>query len=154
VTVLAKLGSPLTFVRQGGTLQNDSAARATMVAAGQNVTGAVTVNAPCNSDIYVTLAAAGGGPTLQNVTVEVDPLVNCMVPSADGGMGGGAGGGGGGTGGGSGTTTQTLPSVGANSTTEQPNAKTGCGCTSPADFGAPLMALVMVMVGRRRRHRG
>lgn len=154
VTVLAKLGSPLTFVRQGGTLQNDSAARATMVAAGQNVTGAVTVNAPCNSDIYVTLAAAGGGATLQNVTVEVDPLVNCMVPSADGGMGGGAGGGGGGTGGGSGTTTQTLPSVGANSTTEQPNAKTGCGCTSPADFGAPLMALVMVMVGRRRRHRG
>ena len=160
VTILAKTTSPITFARQGGTLQNDAQATADLVKSGQNLTGDVTVNAPCNSEVYVTLAAAGGGATLQNVTVQVFPLVNCMVPPPDAGTGGGAGGGtgggagggtGGGTGGGNATGTTTLWSVGMGNTTQQPNARTGCGCASPADLGAPFLALALMVLGARRR---
>jgi uncharacterized protein (TIGR03382 family) len=154
VRILTKNGSPITFVRQGGSLQNDAtvAVDAAVTMAGA-VTGTANVNAPCNTDVYVTLASPGDGATLQNVTLAVDPLVNCMVP-VDGGTGGGAGGGGGATGGGSGggnTSTTTLPSVGPGSTTEQPTAKVGCGCSGPADFAAPLFGLMVLLSRRRRR---
>lgn len=150
VRVLAKTGAPINFTKLGGVLQNDAPTSVNTVLNGQNLTGAVTVNAPCNSEVYVTLAAAGGGATIQNLDLQVDPLVNCMLPVADAGMGGGAGGGtGGGTGGSTGT--QTLPSVGPMNTTQQPPAATGCGCASPADIGAPLFALALLLLNRRRR---
>lgn len=158
VRVLAKKGSPITFTRQGGTLINDSEAGATMTAAGQNVTAAVDVNAGCNTEVYVTLAAVNGGATLQNVSVQIDPLVNCMIAVPDAGTGGGGGatgggggatGGGGGSGGGS-TGTVTLPSVGPGSTTQQTGAMAGCGCTSLEGAGSMLMLLALAL--RRRRN--
>ncbi|MFZ5444975.1 MAG: hypothetical protein ACOZQL_33605 [Myxococcota bacterium] len=149
--VLARVGDPINFARQGGTLQNNAEFTANAATQGQNVTANVTLTAACNSDIYVTIAAPGGGATLQNVDVQVTPLVNCMLP-VDGGTGGGGGGGGGSTGGGGGSTgTTTLPSVGANNQTQQAEAKVGCGCATPADLGAPLMALVLMLGARRRR---
>jgi uncharacterized protein (TIGR03382 family) len=163
VRVLAKKTMPITFTRQGGTLINDSEAGATMTASGQNVTAAVEVNAACNTEVYLTLASVGGGATLQNVSVQIDPLVNCMIPVPDAGTGGGgatgggsatgggaAGGGsaaGGGGGGNSGTVT--LISVGPNSTTQQTGAMAGCGCTSLEGAGSMLMLLALAL--RRRR---
>lgn len=154
VRILTRTGSPITFVRQGGLLQNDAAVTVNAVVNGNNVTGSAEVNAPCNSDIYVSLASPADGATLQGVTLTVDPLVNCMIPvdagtGGGGGTGGGAGGGAGGGGGNTGTTT--LPSVGPGNTTEQANAKVGCGCATPADFAAPLLGLVLMLGARRRR---
>jgi hypothetical protein len=86
------------------------------------------------------------------VAVQVEPLVNCMIP-VDAGTGGGGGsdagtGGGGGGGGGGSTMTSTLPSVGANNTVQEPQVKTGCGCASVLDVAMPLFALLAL---RRRR---
>jgi MYXO-CTERM domain-containing protein len=146
--MLARLGSPLTFVPQGGALQNDAQYTVTAAANGSDLTATMALNAPCNSDVYVTLASPGGA-TMQNVNLTLVPLVNCMIP-VDAGTGGGSGGDAGTGGGGGNTGTTTLPSVGPGSTAQQPQVKTGCGCSSPADFAAPLMALVL-MLGRRRR---
>jgi len=149
IKLLARLGSPITFARQGGVLQNDSQFSVDLGMSGQNVTGAVNVNAPCNTDVYLSLATPGGGGTLQNVSVQVEPLVNCMVP-VDAGTGGGGGTGGGAGGGGGGNTgTVTLVSVGANSTTQQAGFKEGCGCTSIEGAGAVLGLLALL--SRRRR---
>ena len=86
------------------------------------------------------------------MNIAVDPLVNCMIP-VDAGTGGGGGTTDAGTGGGAGgnTGTSTLPSVGPMNTTEQPNAKVGCGCNSPAELAAPLLALALLLGTRRRR---
>jgi MYXO-CTERM domain-containing protein len=162
IRVLGRPGSPITFVRQGGALQTDAMFNvAATVSAQGAVTGTLTVNAACGTDVYVTLAAPGGGETLQNVNVQVQPLVNCVIPApADagtgggGGTGGGAGGGGGGSaGGGTGgsTGTQVFQSVGPGSVTQQPTAKVGCGCSTPGDFAAPLLALLALSATRRRR---
>ncbi|MGV3624141.1 MAG: hypothetical protein ACO1OB_25210, partial [Archangium sp.] len=150
---LIRSGSAITFTRTGNTLTNDSQR------SGALANGAVSldVNSPCGTDVYVAIAAQGGGATLSNVNIVADPLVNCMIPVADAGMGGGAGGGSGATGGGSGTTgggtgmTEMIPGVGTGSTTVQPAAKTGCGCASIADVAAPLMALLAIAGMRRRR---
>jgi MYXO-CTERM domain-containing protein len=153
VRILARNGSPITFARQGGALQNDSQLGVNMTANGQNLSGAVDVNSPCAGEVFVTLATPQGGAALQNVALTVDPLVNCMVP-VDGGTGGGGGmgGGGGATGGGGGGNTGTilLPAVGPNSTTQQAGAKTGCGCTT-VDASMALMALAALGFLRRRR---
>lgn len=151
VRMMTRKGSPITFVRQGGLLQNDADQTINAAIANNAVTASAEVSAPCNTDVYVTLASTGDGATLQGVTLAVDPLVNCMIP-VDAGTGGGGGTTDAGTGGGGGNTgTTTLPSVGANSTTTQPNAKVGCGCATPADFGAPLMGLLLLLATRRRR---
>lgn len=151
IRMLTRKGSPITFVRQGGLLQNDAELTVNATVAGSNVTATAEVSAPCNTDLYVTLGAPGEGATMQNVTLTVDPLVNCMLP-VDAGTGGGGGGTDAGSGGGGGnTSTTTVPSVGPGSTTEQPNAKVGCGCSSPADFAAPLMGLMLLFSTRRRR---
>lgn len=156
VQVLTRKGTPLLFARQGGVLQNNAELTVAMAAGANNtLSGSAQVNAPCNTEVYVALAAAGGGATLQNVNVTVEPLVNCMIPQPDAGTGGGAGGGGGttdaGAGGGSGGTT-TIPSVGPGSTTEQPPAATGCGCTAGVDALA-LGALALLAARRRRSTR-
>lgn len=151
VRMLARLGSPITFVRQGGVLQNDADLTVDATTSGNNVAGVAELDAPCNSEVYLTLAAQGGGAKLQNLNLTIDPLVNCVIP-VDAGTGGGSGddaGTGGGAGGNTGTTT--LLSVGAGNTTQQPEVKTGCGCSSPADLAAPLMALVLLLGTRRRR---
>jgi hypothetical protein len=150
VQILTRAGSPITFTRQGGTLQNDAERRQAMTAGNAGTqSGTVEVNAPCNTEVYVTLAAAGGGATLQNVNVTVEPLVNCMLPVADAGAGGGGGGGDdAGTGGGSGGTT-TIPAVGENNTTSQTPAPVGCGCSAGALPGTGLALLALV--ARRRR---
>ena len=149
IRMMTRKASPITFVRQGGLLQNDADLTINAAVANNAVTASADVAAACNTDVYVTLASTGDGATLQNITLTVDPLVNCMIP-VDGGTGGGSGSDAGTGGGGGNTGTQTLPSVGANSTTEQPNAKVGCGCAGPADFGAPLMGLLLLLATRRR----
>lgn len=151
MVALTRTGSPVTFTRSGNTLSNDST-RSTAFAGTGNVTATIDVQAPCGTDVYIALAAPGGGAVIQNVNVIAEPLVNCMVPVADAGTGGGTGtGGGSGAGGGTGMT-EVLPGVGTGSTTVQPAAKTGCGCSSPADFASPVLGL-LTLVGLRRRRR-
>ncbi len=155
VRVLTRNGAPVTFTRTGNVLSNDAEKNVAMTGGG-NLTGTVELNAPCNTDVYVALVSAGGGATLQNVNVTVDPLVNCMVPVADAGSGGGTGGGsatggGAGGGGGSGQMTEIIPGVGPGSTTEQPVVKTGCGCASPVDVAVPALALLALARSLRRR---
>ena len=146
VRLLAKVGAPIRFTPLNSSLSNNRDVETNAVVNGSSVTATATISVPCGSDIYVTLASPGDGANLQNVALAVDPLVNCMLP-VDAGTGGGSGSDAG-TGGSTGTTT--LPSVGSGNTTEQPNAKVGCGCTSPADFAAPLLGL-MLLLSRRRR---
>ena len=150
VRILTRNAGPITFVRQGGTLQNNADLTVNAVVNGNAVTGSADVNAPCNTDVYVTLASPGTGATLQNITFTVDPLVNCMIP-VDAGTGGGTGNDAGTGGGGGNTGTTTLPAVGPSSTTQQASAKVGCGCASPADFAAPLLGLMLLVGSRRRR---
>lgn len=151
IRMLVRKGSPITFARAGGNLQNDAEFTVNAVVNGNAVTAAADISAPCNTDVYVTLASPGDGATMQNVSLAIDPLVNCMLP-VDAGTGGGGGSMDAGTGGGGGNTgTTTLPSVGPGSTTEQPNAKVGCGCATPADFAAPLLGLMVLLSRRRRR---
>lgn len=151
VRLLTKKGAPINFTRQGGSLLNDADLRIDAAINGNAVTATAEVQAPCNTDVYVTLASPADGATLQNVALAVDPLVNCMLP-VDAGTGGGGGGNDAGTGGGGGNTgTTTFPSVGPGSTTEQPQAKVGCGCATPADFAAPLFGLMVLLSRRRRR---
>ncbi|MFT3706962.1 MAG: MYXO-CTERM sorting domain-containing protein [Archangium sp.] len=150
VRILAKNGMPITFARQGGVLQNDSTFGANMALQGMNLSGSVDVNSPCAGEVFITLSAAGGGATLQNVQVTVDPLMNCMIP-VDGGTGGGGGMMDAGTGGGGGSTgTVTLISVGPANTTQQTATKEGCGCTS-VDASVALMALAALGLIRRRK---
>ncbi len=151
VRLLTKKGSPINFTRQGGTLLNDAELRIDAAITQQGaVTASADVSAPCNTDIYVTLASPADGATLQNVALAIDPLVNCMLPM-DAGTGGGGGNDAGTGGGGGSTQTSTLPSVGPGNATEQPQAKVGCGCATPADFAAPLLGLIALLSRRRRR---
>lgn len=162
LSLLSKTGTPITFTRAGGQLSNDATAvvlQKVTVQMVERVDSTVTVNAPCGSDLYVTIGTAGGGANLQNLNIVATPLVNCMLPVLDAGMGGGAGGGSGGgtatgggsaTGGGGGSTqTMTLQSVGPNNVTSQPPAAVGCGCATGGELGAVLFALTALL--RRRR---
>lgn len=147
IQVLTRVGSPITFARQGGTLVNDATRSVTGATASNGAfTASVDGFVPCNSDIYVTLGAAGGGGTLQAVRVIVDPASSC-TPAPDGGT----------TDGGTdaGTTadagiteTKSFPYVGSSGTIQQPAAKS-CGCSTPADF-APLAMLLLLGVRRRK----
>lgn len=150
VRLLVKRDSPITFANQGNSLQNDAEQTVNMVSSGNNLTGTAQVNAPCGSDVYVTLGIVGTGASLGNVNVTLEPLMNCMIPTPDGGSGDG----------GSGTVdvdagspdeVMRVASVGDGNVTRQSAAKTGCGCSSPADIVAPLMALVTMLGVRRRR---
>ncbi|MEW6433102.1 MAG: MYXO-CTERM sorting domain-containing protein [Myxococcota bacterium] len=146
--VLVKGGSPITFTRMGANLVNN----ADVSGVAPNGAGMVTVNVPCGQDVYVSLAAQGGGVNLQNVNVTITPLASC-TPAMDAGMGGGGGsdgGAGGGTGGG-GTDTTTIPSVGQGNNATNNAAKVGCGCSTPVDGGG--FALLALLALRRRQRR-
>lgn len=143
--LLVKGGSPITFTRMGSNLVNTADASGMA----PNGSGSVNVNVPCGQDVYVTIAAQGGGANLQNVSVSLTPLTSCtteMDAGTDAGSGDDAG-----TGGGGGGDTTTTPAVGDGGLLAQPAAKTGCGCSTPVDAGG--FGLLALLALRRRQRR-
>ncbi len=149
VTILTKVGSPITFTRNGAQLTNDAETTAAVMASGGNIDSVVPVRVPCaaTQEIYVAVAARGGGTTIQSLDVDAEPLVNCMfpvdagMPMPDAGMtepDAGTGG----------TETKMLPRAGV---IAQPVAQTGCGCSS-FEGAAVIAALAILGLGRRRRN--
>lgn len=149
VIVLTRAASPITFTRNGAQLTNDAETTTSVQASGGNLDSVVPVRVPCaaNQEVFVAIAARGGGAQLQDLQVTAEPLVNCMFP-VDAGMpmpdagvmmmdDAGV----------PPTETKTLARAGVIS---QPAAQTGCGCSS-LEGSAVLAALALLGVGRRRR---
>ncbi len=118
VTALLKAASPITFTRAATTLTNDATTSA-LLAEGF---GVIPFAAACGSSVYVSLAAVGGGATLTNVRLLIDPAASCPPP------------------------TVTVPAVG---TVEEPVAQP-CGCSSSA--ASALAGVLALLGRRRRRH--
>ena len=129
VHVRTKIGAPVAFTRTGDSFSNDASKDVT-AAGNSTITADVPVNAPCGSDVYVAITAPGGGATLSSLNVTFDAAASCGEPDA------GAPDAGSELDAGTGGTTKDLPSVGNNSTIDQPGFK-GCGCSSPARTTTP-----------------
>lgn len=150
IVVLTKTASPVTFTRNGAQLSNDAETTASLQAMNGRLDGRVDVRVPCGatSEVYVALAARGGGATLQNVELAAEPLVNCMfpvdagMPMMDAGMmmmpvdAGQMG-----------NDTKMIPAA---QIVGQPAAQTGCGCSS-LEGSAVLATLGLLSLSRRRR---
>jgi MYXO-CTERM domain-containing protein len=148
--ILVKSGTPILFTRMGSNVVNT----ADVSGMAPNGSGSVNVDVPCGQDVYVTIAARGGGTNLQNVSVSITPRTSCAADTdagTDAGTGDDAGTGGG-TGGGGGGDTTTVPAVGDGGRLDQPAAKTGCGCSTPVDAGG-LGLLALLALRRRQRRR-
>jgi hypothetical protein len=126
VQALVKYDAPITFTLAGANLTNDAKTTAQLASGG----GTIAADAGCGSSVYVSLASAGTGVTLENVQVTIEPLAACPVVDA-------------------GTPGQpeiTLPVIGS---VEGPPGKT-CGC-SAMDGSLVVGALALVTLARRRR---
>jgi len=147
LTALVKVDGPITFTSAGNTISHDATQTAALTGS-TALTASLNVAVPCGetSEIHVSIGAVGGGAP-QQVTVTFEPLVNCMLPTLDGGTGSDGGTTGAGDGG---TQVKTIPGVGADSTTSAAPAKT-CGCSS-AEL-APMLGLALALLARRRRAR-
>lgn len=150
-TMLAKANRPITFTAQGAALINDADSNGAAAVNAQTgaVTGSLALAVPCGAtqELFVSLAAQGGGSTVQGLTLTVTPLASCTLDAgADGGSG---------TDGGSdadaGQQTTTGPAVGPDGTTSGPTGQ-GCGCAS-AEL-SPLLGLAALALRRRRAKQG
>ncbi len=139
VTLLAKVGQPITFQKQGTALTND----ADVTAAGQVQNGALTakvdIAVPCGGEVYFTLGTnSQGGAAVQQVAASFDPATSCAVDAGtDAGLpdaGGGPAD--------AGSTVVEHVGGGAGRTPE------GCGCAS-ASSTAAFLALMSALMRRR-----
>ncbi len=139
ISVLVKVGSPITFTKQSSSLVNDSDAHGdAAIDNGGNLTATVADKACGAHDVYVTIASQGGGGVIQGLSLTVEPPSSTDCTSTpDAGSGGGGG-----------TDTTTVPSVGDGGTLSGATSKTGCGCTSGIEL-VPAVALLALL--RRRR---
>jgi hypothetical protein len=126
ITALVKADAPIVFTKNGATLAHD-ATKLFNLAAGA---GSTAFDAPCGSTVYVTLGVVGGGGTIQNVSVTIDPAASCAVDAGTPDAG----------------HTVTLPGVG---TVSAAPAKS-CGCSS---LDASLLVGALALLTLRRRSR-
>lgn len=143
--VLVKTGGPITFTPMGTTSVTDDAEFRGRLQGNDSTT---SVRVPCGASQEVYVAITGRPTQLENLTVSVEPLVNCMFP-VDAGMPVDAGapvdaGVDAGT---PPTETKSLAFVG---TLAQPSAATGCGCSA---FDGSLVLAALALLGLRRRAR-
>jgi hypothetical protein len=141
--ILARVGTPITFKRDGVTLTND-AEKTGALTAGK---GSVDIAVPCGQDVYVTIGAAQA-TQLQQLQVQIDEAASCEGPDAgqpvldagttvvDAGTG---------TPDGNGNNGEVDAGVTA------PNPKPpSCGCSTPADLAPAAFGLLFLLRLRRR----
>lgn len=144
--LLGRVGTPITFNRNGATLNNDATATVDLPTAMNSGQATVNLNAPCgaSSEVYVTIANDGmSGVTLQNVNVSVQPPASCNPPMDAGTM----------TDAGTMNMTVKIPGIITDGGTEgvfAGGAVGGCGCGA-SGLGGPLMVLLLAVFRRRRR---
>lgn len=139
ITTLVGYDAPVTFEVNdaGDSLTNTSAAQGNLT----NGSGTVPVDAGCGTTVYVAFATVGGGTSLRNFQVVVDPLASCG--STDAGVDGGVDGG---MTADAGPTEVTLPAVRFGEGTPPK----GCGC-STGELSLALAALGVLGLRRRRQ---
>ncbi len=145
VTLLVKVGSPITFAKAGNALTND-ADKTLDIAGSQSgaITGILDLLA-CHpgQDVYVSVGAKGGGVDVSELSLQVQgPTGVDCVPDAGTPDAGSP------DAGGPVTETQTVPSLGAGNAMNFKSAP-GCGCTS-AEGLAPFALLALAWASRRR----
>ncbi|MGQ0505459.1 MAG: hypothetical protein ACT4TC_09075 [Myxococcaceae bacterium] len=141
VRVLTRVGSPITFTRNGGNLTNDAQASSNVTSLTGNITLTTTLDVPCNGELFFSLAnSASVAANLSNVTFTTVDSPSCTGIGADGGSSPG-------TDAGAPYVTDGVPGGPTGDV-----APRGCGCQGPLG-GASVLALLAAVTWAARRKR-
>lgn len=137
--LLAKVGQPITFSRNGSTVTDDADTSADATLSGSNLTAQVTLDAPCDGEVFFTLVTeAQNGETLSDVSVSAQVPTECRVETPDAGGP---------------PPPVVVPAIPDGGTHVEGPAPGGCGCAGAPGAALSAIAALALLVRRGRGRR-